>query len=158
MLLFLLINFSVQWLQRVDAFFKRLSLDLEFSKFLKVFPSPLHQMFHWNIKNMTKELQSIINCINGNANQTMTANCQIVTSYSRKHQHPLNDFVNRDGINYTNNMSALNTNRNIRIALLGDSLIQGLEFIFPEGHIKMVSGKTTISTRYQTNSYSLRDQ
>ena len=63
MLLFLLINFSVQWLQRVDAFFKRLSLDLEFSKFLKVFPSPLHQMFHWNIKNMTKELQSIINCI-----------------------------------------------------------------------------------------------
>ena len=34
----------------------------------------------------------------------MTANCQNVTSYGPKHQHPLDDFVNRDGINSPNNI------------------------------------------------------
>ena len=34
-------------------------LNLNFQRFSKFFPSPLHQTFHWYIKNMTKELHSI---------------------------------------------------------------------------------------------------
>ena len=70
-------------------------------------------------------------------------------------------------------MSVLNTNRNIRTVLLGNSLIQGfsrytkdIKFVSWEGHIKlwytgrqsqklMASGKSRISSCYQENSYSM---
>ena len=40
-------------------------------------------------------------------NQTMTANCKNITFYRDKQQHPLNDFVNRDGINFTSNLNII---------------------------------------------------
>ena len=117
---FLFWNFRREFLPRSKIWIKMVSLPsikqkkklliviflliLNFRSFSKFFPSPLHQIFYWNIKNMTEELHSIKNVSNRNTNQTMTANCQNLTSYSRKHQHLLNDFVNRDGINYTNNL------------------------------------------------------
>ena len=57
-----------------------------------------------------------------------------------------------------------------QILIQEDSPDKGMEFIFRKGHIKlshtgrqsrkliMASRKTRIFTRYQTNSYSLRDQ
>ena len=106
----------------------------------------------------------------------MTANCQNVTSYGRKHQHLWDDFVNRNHKLHQQHMSALNKNKytdSITWRFINSRTLQickGMEFIFREAHIKlwytrrqsqkriMTSGKTRISTRNQTNSFSLRDQ
>ena len=124
---------------------------------------------------MTEELDSIKNCIKWTHEQNYDhklSKCNFLLSQTST---PVERFC-KSGWHklHQQHMSALNTNRNIQTVLLGDSLIQGfsrygMEFIFREGHFKlwytlrqsrkfiMASGKTGISTRYQTNSYSLRD-
>ena len=104
----------------------------------------------------------------------MTANCQNATSYGCKDQHPLDDFVNRDGINYTNNIKYKQKyTDSVTWRLINSRTLQvykGMEFIFQEEHIKlwytgkqsrkliMTSEKTIVSTRNQANSDSLRNQ
>ena len=61
-------NMFQQGLQCSGCWEKMLSsnssfLILHFQSFSKFFPSLLHQIFHWNIKNMIQELHSIKNCI-----------------------------------------------------------------------------------------------
>ena len=69
-----------------------------------LFPSPLHQILTDTSKTWQKNYTTQRTVSNGNTNQPMTANCQNLTSYGRKHQHLLDDFVNQDGINSTNNI------------------------------------------------------
>ena len=116
--------------------------------FSKFFPSPLHQVFHWNIKNMTEELHSIKNCIKWKHQPNYDgelSNCNFSQSQTSTH---VEQFCKAGWYKlHQQHMSVLNTNRNIQTVLLGDSLIQGLsrtfqiykgmEFIFRERHIKL---------------------
>ena len=130
---------------------------------------------------MTEEVHSIKNCIKSMIKwkrepnyDLKLSNCNFLQSQTST---PVERFC-KPGWHklHQQHMSTLNTNRNIQTVLLDDSLIQGL-FIhtkvwnsFFGKDIKlwytgrqsrkliMASGKTRISTRYQTNNYSLRDQ
>ena len=126
---------------------------------------------------MTEELHSIKNCIkwkhepnydrelskcNFLRSQTSTS----VGRFCKPGCHKL----------HQQHMSALNKSKytdSITWQFINSRTLQickGMEFIFREAHIKlwytgrqsqkliMTSGKTRISTRNQTNSYSLRDQ
>ena len=107
----------------------------------------------------------------------MTVNCQNATSYGCKDQHPLDDFVNRDGINYTNSIKWKKKKKkyadSVTWRLINSRTLQvykGMEFIFQEEHIKlwytgkqsrklfMTSEKTIVSTRNKANSDLLRNQ
>ena len=102
-------------------------LIFNFQSFSKLFPSPLHQIFHWNIKNMTEELHSIKNCIKWKHEPNYDRELSKCNFLQSQTSTPVERFC-KSGWHklHQQHMSALNTNRNIQTVLLGDSLIQGL--------------------------------
>ena len=102
-------------------------LILNFQNFSKLFPSPLHQIFHWNIKNMTEELHSIKNCIKWKHEPNYDRELSKCNFLQSQTSTPVERFC-KSGWHklHQQYMPALNTNRNIQTVLLGDSLIQGL--------------------------------
>ena len=56
-------------------------LSLNFLSISKLFPCPLHQIFHWYMRKVAEQLHSVENCMKWKPKRTMTANCQNVTSY-----------------------------------------------------------------------------
>ena len=90
-------------------------------------PSPLHQIFHWNIRNMTEELHSIKNCIKWKHEPNYDRELSKCNFLQSQTSTPVKRFC-KSGWHklHQQHMSALNTNRNIQTVLLGDSIIQGL--------------------------------
>ena len=102
-------------------------LILNCQSFSKFFPSPLYQIFHWNIKNMTEELHSIKNCIKWKHEPYYDHKLSKCNFLQWQTSTPAEWFCKLGWHKlHQQHISALNTNRNIQTVLLGDSLIQGL--------------------------------
>ena len=90
-------------------------LILNFQSFSKFSPSPLHQISHWNIKNMTEKLHSIKNCIKWKHEPNYDRELSKCNFLQSQTSTPVERFC-KSGWHklYQQHMSALNTNRNIQ--------------------------------------------
>ena len=125
---------------------------------------------------MTEELHSIENCIKGKHEPNYDRELSKYNFLWSQTSTPVGRFCKLGWPKFhQQHMSALKSNRNIQTVLLGDSLIQGLsrytkvwDSLFGKNTLNcdirgdkvenvLWSGKSRISTCYQTNSYSLRE-